>query len=288
MQFGPSGRLVHAGFNETWRSFSPQVRAFLRNRNPSQIHCIGHSLGGALAFLNADYFMAQKIAPVKVYTFGAPRVGLTWFAKNLTQLLGADGVYRVSHAADPVPMIPLWPFCHVPVGASSHQLAREQGAFIRFSAHSMANSYIPGVHGKTWGALRRDETEVSDAEVNSWLQLTREGRGVLAYSAEGLRMIGRLLRWILKKAGALMAGTAGLALTLGATLLDQLAWMIGQAIALSKELAIAGAALARGVFAFLGYAGATIGELTARFLRWLLNLLLGRLGGMAAQALARL
>jgi len=56
IQPGPGGERVHAGFHETWKSFSAEVARFLRGRNPTVIHCVGHSLGGALATLNADYF----------------------------------------------------------------------------------------------------------------------------------------------------------------------------------------------------------------------------------------
>jgi len=64
LQSGPTGRFVHAGFNTIRKSYESQIDAYLRGRNPSHIHCVGHSLGGALAMLNADYFLAKKIAPV--------------------------------------------------------------------------------------------------------------------------------------------------------------------------------------------------------------------------------
>src|SRR5699024_9322989 len=75
MQAGPGGTLVHAGFNEVWKSFAADVSAFLRGRNPSVVHCVGHSLGGALATLTADACSSAGIGELRLYTFGSPRVG---------------------------------------------------------------------------------------------------------------------------------------------------------------------------------------------------------------------
>jgi triacylglycerol lipase len=46
---GTSG-LKHTGFSSTWNHFAPAVHEFFRrkNRRYQRIHCIGHSLGGAL------------------------------------------------------------------------------------------------------------------------------------------------------------------------------------------------------------------------------------------------
>jgi triacylglycerol lipase len=49
--------LIHTGFSSTWNHFAPAVHEFFRkkNRRYQRIHCIGHSLGGALATI-AVYF----------------------------------------------------------------------------------------------------------------------------------------------------------------------------------------------------------------------------------------
>jgi triacylglycerol lipase len=43
--------LIHTGFSSTWNHFAPAVHEFFRRkqRRYQRIHCIGHSLGGALA-----------------------------------------------------------------------------------------------------------------------------------------------------------------------------------------------------------------------------------------------
>jgi triacylglycerol lipase len=49
--------LIHTGFSSTWNHFAPAVHEFFRRkqRRYQRIHCIGHSLGGALATI-AVYF----------------------------------------------------------------------------------------------------------------------------------------------------------------------------------------------------------------------------------------
>ena len=69
-----------------------------------------HSLGGALATLGANWIKAQYKVPVKLYTFGSPRVGHNPFAIQSETSL--NGIYRAVHRSDPVPMVPVWPFVH--------------------------------------------------------------------------------------------------------------------------------------------------------------------------------
>ncbi len=51
---------VHTGFATTWATIKPQVDQFFRGRRFKTIHCIGHSLGGALATL-----AARCVRPIK-------------------------------------------------------------------------------------------------------------------------------------------------------------------------------------------------------------------------------
>jgi triacylglycerol lipase len=286
VQNGPSSHLVHAGFNEIFKSYSTAVGEFLRNRNPTHIHCVGHSLGGALAMLNADFFTARGVAKVSIYTFGAPRTGLRWFADELTWMVGAERIFRVSHIADPVPMIPILPFAHIPYRQPAYQIGARGGSLISVGAHSMATSYIPSVSGKSWGGLQLDDGEVSDQEVQTWLNVSGDGNSVLTYSAEALRMIGRFLKWLLKKALAVLGAGIGTAVTAGMTLLDQVAWMLGKGAELSKELASYQIALVRAILRFVGRVVGTAYDLTVAFLRWVLGLLFNAIASVATRALA--
>lgn len=287
VQNGPGGHLVHAGFNEIWKSTSSSITAYLTGKNPSHIHCVGHSLGGALAMLNADYFTARGIG-VTVYTFGAPRVGLDWFASNLTKKIGESRIFRVSHVADPVPMIPILPFSHAPTTMRGYTLgARGGGACISVAAHGMLSSYVPQVGEKSWAAIRdENEKEISDREMQDWLGANPSAEGIMMHSAEGLKMIGRLLRWLMKKAGLMLTGAVGVGLTAGVTLLDQIAWLLARAAEFSKEMAGYGMTFVRSVLKFLGRVATTAVDMTTAFLRYVLDLLFSALSAAATRALS--
>ncbi len=121
MQFGPGGQIVHAGFNETFKSVKDQLDACLndsRNQGINHIHCVGHSLGEALATLVADYARSRGMS-VSLYTFGSPRVGLFPFSNGITDVIGAESIFGVHHTNDPVSMVPLFPFVHAPAHGQS-------------------------------------------------------------------------------------------------------------------------------------------------------------------------
>jgi len=286
LQFGPGGYLVHAGFNEVWKSFKNELDAFLKNRNPSRIHCVGHSLGGALAALNADYFSSNGVAEVCLYTFGAPRSGDGLYARSLTHRLGARQIFRVSHPADPVPMIPLFPFWHLPHDRKGIQLSGSEGALISVGAHSMEGSYIPAMSDQTWTSLTAGSGGDDEIQVKSWLESAAQGKGsFLVGSASLLTMIGRALKWLLAAARDVLLGAIGCSLAVGATVLDQLAWLLSRGASLSKELGKHITTLLSAIFAFLGRKLAQAVDLGVAFVRWVLDLLYSALSGWARRAL---
>src|SRR5690554_2510810 len=115
---------VHSGFNQAFESMRPALSRILSphmTRGTVQgVHCVGHSLGGALASLTGEWIRAEYRRPVKVYTFGAPRVGMIDFSTRFT--FTTEGLYRCTHGADPVPSVPLWPFKHAPVDGFEYRL----------------------------------------------------------------------------------------------------------------------------------------------------------------------
>lgn len=271
MQLGPSSHLVHAGFHEVWKSFKQEIFDFLRNRNPSRIHCVGHSLGGALAMLNADALSTQGL-PVSLYTFGAPRTGDVFFSRSMTKRLGAANIHRVSATSDPVPMIPLFPFCHMPFDGAGNIIKSD--GLISVAAHNMKRSYIPGVSNHTWQTLADASRPDEGQNVKSWLEQAAEGKGrILMGSASALTMIGKGLRWLLARVKDLLVGAVGVTLTVSATLLDQLAWLLAKGAAVSKEVAGHVSGLMKAIFRFLGRVTQTVTDLTAGFMRWVLDLL---------------
>ncbi len=289
MQAGPGGLPVHAGFHKVWKTIAPDIREMLRGRNPSCIHCVGHSLGGALAALSADFFSAGAVAEVMLYTFGSPRAGNGVFAQALTRRVTPQRVFRVSHPADPVPMIPLFPFWHLPFGQDGMKIARTSNSLISASAHSMKLSYSPGVAGQSWAGLSHGAGPAADEaqRVKTWLSGAAAGHGGVAMgSASLLAMIGRALKWLLGRAGTLVMGQVGAASIAGVTLLDQLAWMLGQAANLSKEIGRHIGSLIASIFSFLGRTWTGIPDISVAFVRWVLELLFESLRGVAHRALA--
>lgn len=285
MQLGPGKHLVHAGFHEVWKSFQRDIFDFLRGRNPARIHCVGHSLGGALAMLNADALSAQKVAEVSLYTFGAPRSGDVLYSRSMTKRLGPDNIHRVSASSDPVPMIPLFPFCHMPFDGPGCVIP--SSGLINVGAHNMKRSYIPGVKDHTWETLREASKPDEEQNVKSWLEQAAEGKGrILMGSASALTMIGKALRWVLARVRDVLVGAIGVSLTISATVLDQLAWLLAKGATLSVELARHVRGLLSAIFRFLGRAAQTVTDLTTAFLRWVLDLLFSSVNAVARRALA--
>ena len=58
-----------------------QIEFLLKKYRGSSIYVTGHSLGGAIATVAALDIRHTYDAPMKVYTFGQPRVGNALYAK---------------------------------------------------------------------------------------------------------------------------------------------------------------------------------------------------------------
>ncbi|MEO7256100.1 MAG: lipase family protein [Casimicrobium sp.] len=283
---GPTGSSVHAGFMETWSSFSHELDTFLRGRNPSIVHCVGHSLGGALATLTAAYCRQRGIGQPELYTFGSPRVGLTRFAFDLSDRLGSSHIHRVQHFADPVPMVPLWPFTHVPYGSSGNVVGGSRNTVISFGAHSMENSYLGAMVGCSWATLAAasvDRTAGQRAE--AWLRSVANGReSIVPMGAYAFEMLGAALRWIIDASTDILAATVGPAALAAMTLLDQLAVMLERAAQLTARMSMYVTTLVGAIMRFAGRAAAQGVELTRSFIRWALQLLFTPIRQMANAA----
>lgn len=285
LQGGPGGCLVHAGFNETFKSFRKDLIDSLKNifrmKNPSHVHCVGHSLGGALATLVADHLVSQGIGSISLYTYGCPRVGISTFTKNLTEKIGSSSIFRVYHSADPVSMIPIFPYFHVPDGQPGFQL--DWPGSVAVSAHYM-ESYIRSLGDTSWaglGSASATKDLLLNQNIGDWLS-SASNESFLMYSARILRMIAKALEWILKKAAIVISGTI---LVAGATILDRLAWLLYQGAMACKEIAESLNSLIRIILRFLGRAVSGVANLSMVFIRWALDLLLGFLSGIVSRAM---
>ncbi len=277
LQQGPSAWPVHAGFNETFKSFRDDLDRFMRGRKPTTIHCVGHSLGGALASLAADHLSQAGVGGVKLYTFGAPRVGVAGFARNLTSKLGVENIHRVYHLADPVSMIPIFPFAHAPDDGPVCQLP--WGSSFAFDAHKMGN-YRTSIGDASWSGLRRVQQTTLERDVQAWLK--NANGSVLMLSATSLMMISKAMQYLIAKAVGVAAGTV---VTAGMTVLDQIAGLLITGANACKAIGDSLSSLIVQIFRFLGRPLPSAANLTVAFLRWVLELLSTTVINLARRAI---
>lgn len=93
---------VHMGFLEAFLSIAPRLSEAIENR---RVYVAGHSLGGALAMLTADWLSPRVLG---CYTFGQPRVFNGPGARDFNARL-QPATYRIVNEGDPIPRIP-WLF----------------------------------------------------------------------------------------------------------------------------------------------------------------------------------
>lgn len=104
-----AGCMVHDGFYSAYMDEAAQLRttiSALKRAHPSyRIVATGHSLGGALAQLAAADLRAHGLA-VDAFTYGSPRIGNEQLSHFISTQPGGNN-FRVTHADDPVPRLPL-------------------------------------------------------------------------------------------------------------------------------------------------------------------------------------
>ena len=274
--------LVHRGFSQTFESSkdaldSGPIEAMFDRA--TYIHCCGHSLGGAIANLNAYYL--HKKYPGKqtfLYTFGAPRVGTyVGLARALEQALG-NNIYRVSHHMDPVTMIPCFPFVHV-MGDDSNRhcinIPSPNNKMPAMENHDMTNYLKTMVKAGNWEAVINlkhrasfEDRMMSDAMASGGFK----GAGKKAGAAV-VWVIMKVLKGLLKLLG-------GAIITLVATPLDLilrvLTWGAQELGKLGTKIGSAMMDLGRA----LGLAITSAANATSEWLRTVAD----RLGQMIRQA----
>ena len=163
------GNLVHAGFNQIFNSIKTEIDQFIRSHPGSHtVHCIGHSLGGAVANLCAEWLTGHAAKTVKLYTFGCPRVGLlNSFATNLENSLGKNNIFRVYRSNDAVAMVPPFPFMHAPRSTSGYYLGAP-GFTFSVPSHSMKN-YVANVGAHSWQKLYQPAPALNISSIKAWL-----------------------------------------------------------------------------------------------------------------------
>lgn len=279
---GPFGLGVHTGFNRIYKSVIDQVQPQVPARGT--IHVVGHSLGGALANLIAAKLSSSGERAIQLYTFGSPRVGLPPFSGLLQKRIGTDNMYRVYSVADPVPMVPIYPFVHTPVTAGGIRVGNTTG-LLSIDAHLMPTSYL--IHTRnnnSWAGLKAASQDVYNLrKVDEMLALAGKHSSIPG-SSMALWALGKALQAIIN-----VAVTAiGIGVTTVATAVDMVAQLLVNAARLSREI---GSRILSFIKTAMKWAGKTIvkgAEVTAKFLAWVIKLMLAPIASLAGRALDRL
>ncbi|MEO0972867.1 MAG: lipase family protein [Pseudomonadota bacterium] len=276
---------VHDGFNQAFRSMEPQLRPFLDDivrQGVREIHCVGHSLGGALATLCADWIHARYHRKAYVYTFGAPRVGLFTFAGATTKQLGAERIYRAYHRTDIVPCIPPWPFYHAPHPGQDYYLP-SPGVVPLAEYHAMSH-YIDSVRDRGWNALAALRAgDESESAVQRWLA----NDSPISLTITSIEWLNRALLYVLKKCADGAAWLLSQSFAASFTLIDQLAFILQKGVDLASSVSSWVRHLIRKIMQVLGLGKVLEGaDITRLFLRNILMTLQQRVSHMSRTALS--
>jgi len=227
-----SGHVVHAGFNRIYNQFRDDMLRFVDSNGATTIHCVGHSLGGALANMAADSLLNHNRNAV-LYTFGSPRVGTQGFTQKLSMhpRLGVNNIFRLYHSSDPVSMIPFFPFMHAPQPSGEYYVNKT--LTINPWDHKMA-AYTKTLKNATnWKQLKNPHPCL-DALAEKWLNSDQVWRccGLNVYN---LSMAMGAIQILIKDTLNQTWNMAGRPATAGVTILDQLSLAVSKAGQRSKE-----------------------------------------------------
>ncbi len=277
---GPKNLGVHAGFYKAFSSMRPAFNEYLTQHKPRCLHIVGHSLGGAIAELTAIWASERGIK-TKLYTFGAPRVVLR--DSIYSAAMDIDH-YRVTHGADPVPCVPTWPFTHT---VGEYQTAMNDGAFFNPSAHSMAKS-APG-YVNTVAAYKDYKSMGSSLKTLHYKHtvLKYEQRQQASFSKRWQQIITDALLTFLKTTGQYAVIMAQAGLSVGLSFYDILARCLHESIKKSVEVAEELRGILGHMLVFVGNRTQAVTEMSAKFIRWVLGLMIKTLYTAAKHAIER-
>jgi triacylglycerol lipase len=218
--FGDYG-LVHKGFRTTFDSCMLEIA---RNEavilEADVVHCVGHSLGGAVATLVAGHYAARgKLT--KLYTFGSPRVGYRSTHQAFERRLGIENMFRVSHDLDPITMVGPFPFVHVNPRATdekNYTCNSPMSTGVSLVNHDM-NRYINTMQdAEDWTAVRAIANLYQQSNAAQARVLLGQSNWVHALTDKTLAILFKLFNFVL---GELCEGVV-----LGLTAIDLLTEML--------------------------------------------------------------
>lgn len=282
-----SGEPVHDGFNQSFKSMEHQLQAFMEIVKQNQvhtIHCVGHSLGGALATVCADWLYSRYGRKPFVYTFGSPRVGLYSFAGVCTKNVGAARIFRAYHKTDIVPCIPTWPFIHTPNPGQDYFLP-SPGIIPMAEYHGM-DHYMESVKGRTWPTLANlREADKNEASIMKWLK----DESPLGLTITSIEWLNHALIYVLEKCLAGAAWLISRTFSTSFTLLDRLAFILQNGVSLVDAASAWVVRLMRKIMQVLGMGKVVeTADLTQQFIRSVLVTLQQRINHFTQSVLSQI
>lgn len=292
---GPTGHAIHKGFGTTFKSYVQQLNEFIKQQNlgfkPTAVHCMGHSLGGALANLNAAA-CAELNLNAYLYTVAAPRVGMVPYAEHLSKKMNAGHVYRVANEADIVTMVPCYPFVHAPYVHGTYLL--DAGWLnINPAMHKLANGYSSMVNS-TWKQMqshtrgKQQQLENSmypanNAEAGRFEQLAKMPGAM--FSGRLLKLINKAIHDMLSRLGAQSLLSVGHYGTGAFTVLDQMAEILARYAQASYKQTKEVVGMLNAIMAYLGRPTHALADASVATIRWVFGLLHQSVNTMAKQAI---
>ncbi len=137
---------VHKGFYLALADAYNELIKFANEVTRLQIQDVyitGHSLGGALAMMTAAEFTVQgKKFPMRLYTYGQPKVGNTEFAQMFDTHF-QKLAWRVVNGKDPIPELPPKSFSYQHCGAIKHIIHTAASNFDSSEAIQLVDTQQP-------------------------------------------------------------------------------------------------------------------------------------------------
>lgn len=274
------GHSVHAGFNTLFGTLKSELAPLLSELKPAAtVHCVGHSLGGAVASLVADWAKRHFNTNVKLYTFGAPKVGLTNFALSTTNALKPKNIFRCVNGGDVVPMVPFWPFMQAPYNAPEYRMDNNQ---IIVPWHHLMKYYTRNSQKQSWDSINKRVT------FNPFKRVTLDisHANQVQPSIYWMNRLSEALMTVLRQAklgglNMLQSGTAN-----GLNLYDKIAMILANNSYHTVDLTGPINGLLACMLAFAGYARTKIKELSAEFIKWVFEKTLQMVNKVAQKALS--
>lgn len=292
---GPTGHLIHQGFGTTFKSYVRQLNEFIKQQNlgfkPTAVHCMGHSLGGALANLNAAA-CAELGMNSYLYSVAAPRVGLVPYAEHLSKKMNAAHVYRVANESDIVTMVPCYPFVHSPYVHGTYLL---DGGLLPVNPmqHMLANGYKTMV-GSNWTQMQSLTRGKQQHLANSMFPANRQDAHPVEqmlrmpgamFSGRLLKMINMAIHDMMTRLGAQSLLSVSQYGSGSFTVLDQMAEILARYAQASHQKSKEMRGLLNAVMAYLGRANTAVKDASMATIRWVFGLLYQSVNAMAKQAI---